>query len=201
VRSAENVPDRASGEYIKILERSYGRLQEIEQTGHPMNPMLPYGSVFSRPSWALAGLLFYSGKEGRNAMPRLLLVIALTGLGGALLAQQTDRSNQPNVFLENKSKPPKDSPYRTIEGTVKDESDNPARGAIVQLKDTKTSNVVSFPTREDGKFVFRELSMSVDYELLAKRDDVATPIKKVSVYDTRKNVVVNFRLEPPPKQP
>jgi hypothetical protein len=115
-------------------------------------------------------------------------------------AQQTDPSNKPSVIVENKEKPKKDSPYRTIEGIVKDPADNPVSGAIVQLKDTKTSKIVNFATKEDGKFAFRDLSMDINYELMAKRDENRTPVRKVSVYDTRKAVIINFKLEPPAKQ-
>jgi hypothetical protein len=106
----------------------------------------------------------------------------------------------PAVVLENKEKPKKDSPYRIIQGVVKDQADNPLPGAIVQLKDTKTSKVVDFATKSDGKFAFRDLSMENNYELLAKRGDLASPVKKVSIYDTRKEVIINFTLQPPVKQ-
>ena len=131
-----------------------------------------------------------------------LVSIASVFLGFASLAcaQQADQPNKPSVVVENKEKPKKDSPYRTIQGIVKDQADNPLAGAIVQLKDTKTSKIVDFPTKADGKFAFRELSMGIDYELLAKRGDLATPVKKVSIYDTRKEVIINFTLLPPAKQ-
>lgn len=132
--------------------------------------------------------------------PKLFLIsIVLVATPGFPSAQQNDPSNKPSVTLENKQKPPKESNSRTIEGTVKDASDNPAADAIVQLKDTKTSQVVNFATKADGKFVFRDLYLDVNYELLAKRGDIMTPVKKVSVYDTRKNVTVNFQLTPPAK--
>jgi len=126
--------------------------------------------------------------------------MAVIALGCVAAAQQNDPSNRPSVTLDNKGKPPKESTARTILGVVKDASDNPVSGALVQLKDTKTSEVVSFPTKEDGRFTFRDLSMNINYELLAKRGDITTPVKKVTMYDTRKNVVVNFQLLPP-KQP
>lgn len=121
-----------------------------------------------------------------------LVFLAAAGLG---TAQQNYPPTQPGVTLENKQKPPKESNSRTIEGTVTDASDNPAENAIVQLKDTKTSQVVDYATKENGKFVFRDLYLDVNYELFAKRGDVTTPVKKISIYDTRKDVVVNFRLE------
>src|SRR5580693_8416963 len=108
---------------------------------------------------------------------------------------QDGPDQKPNVFLQNdRVKNQKESNTRTIDGTVKDASDNPLADAIVQLKDTKTSNIVNFATKDDGKFVFRDLPMDINYELIAKHGDVATPVKKVSVYDTRKHIIVNFQL-------
>ena len=124
----------------------------------------------------------------------LMLVISAVCSG---LAQQTDLSNKPSVFLDNKGKPLKPSAARTIDGTVKDAADNPVRGAIVQLKDLKTSKVVDFATKEDGKFAFRELSMEINYELTAKRDGITSLVKKVTPYDTRHEVILTFRLEAP----
>jgi hypothetical protein len=117
--------------------------------------------------------------------------LVLAGLAPA----QEGPDQKPSVFLQNdRTKTVKESNTRTIDGTVKDASDNPLPDAIVQLKNTKTSNIVDFATKDDGKFVFRDLPMDITYELLAKHGDVTTPVKKVSVYDTRKHVIVNFQL-------
>jgi hypothetical protein len=125
----------------------------------------------------------------------------LLGWANLALAQQGGGPpTKPPVVLENKEKPKKDSPYRVIQGMVKDQADNPLAGAIVQLKDTKTSKVIAFATKSDGKFAFRDLSMEINYELLAKRGDLASPPKKVSIYDTRKEVIINFTLQPEVKQ-
>ena len=132
--------------------------------------------------------------------PRLLVFLSCLVFSGACYAQQTDPNNKPSVFLDNKGKPLKPSSARSIEGLVKDAADNPVRGAIVNLKDIKTSKVVSFATKEDGKFAFRDLSMEVNYELTAQHDQITSPVKKVSPYDTRKNIVLTFRLEPPKPQ-
>jgi hypothetical protein len=108
---------------------------------------------------------------------------------------QDGPDQKPNVFLQNdRQKSEKESNTRIIDGTVKDASDNPLADVIVQLKDTKTSKIVEFPTKDDGKYVFRDLPMDINYELLAKHGNVTTPVKKVSVYDTRKHVILNFQL-------
>ena len=118
-------------------------------------------------------------------------------LAGVVLAQKQNPTpnDNSNVYLQNdRPKNEKESNTRTIDGTVKDASDNPLANAIVQLKNTKTSSIVDFATKDDGKFVFKDLPMDINFELLAKRGDITTPVKKVSVYDTRKHVILNFQL-------
>src|SRR5260370_984246 len=129
-----------------------------------------------------------------------VFVLLLTTLGIGC-AQQTDpNTGKPSVFLENnRYKPPKPSNARTIQGIVKDQADNPVAGAIVQLKNIKSSKVVDFATKDDGKYAFRELFLDADYELLAKRGNLTTPTKKVTIYDTRKKVTIHFKLDPPQK--
>ena len=127
------------------------------------------------------------------------IVVVSLAIAGSAGAQQSSPATGPAVVLENKEKPKKDSPYRIIQGIVKDQADNPLAGAIVQLKDTRTSKVIDFATKDDGKFAFRDLSMESNYELVAKRGELAAAVKKVSVYDTRKEVIINFTLQPPAK--
>ena len=124
------------------------------------------------------------------------LSIVLPLLASLAPAQQSNGPEQkPEVFLQNnRPKNEKESNTRTIEGTVKDASDNPLASAIVQLKDLKTSKIVNFATKDDGKFAFRDLPMDINYELVATRGDLTAPMKKVSVYDTRKKVTLNFQL-------
>src|ERR1700733_12607781 len=121
----------------------------------------------------------------------LASLFLLAGLAPA----QDGPDQKPSVFLQNdRVKNEKESNTRIIDGTVKDASDNPLADAIVQLKNTKTFNIVNFATKDDGKFVFRDLPMDINFELLAKRGDITTPVKKVTVYDTRKHVILNFQL-------
>ena len=124
------------------------------------------------------------------------LSIVLPLLASLAPAQQASGPEQkPDVFLQNnRPKNEKESNTRTIEGMVKDASDNPLASAIVQLKDLKTSKIVNFATKDDGKFAFRDLPMDINYELVATRGDLNAPMKKVSVYDTRKKVTLNFQL-------
>jgi Carboxypeptidase regulatory-like domain len=126
-----------------------------------------------------------------------ILILAVLLFTPLAVAQHNDSSpdSQPNVFLENnRPKNAKESNTRTIEGSVKDAADNPLADAIVQLKNLKTSKIVDYPTREDGKFSFRDLPMDVNFELVAKHGQLTAPAKKVTIYDTRKYVLLNFQL-------
>jgi len=133
-----------------------------------------------------------------------LVSIPLAVLSAAAIAsaQQSERNKAPAVVVGNDQyKPPKAANSRIVQGVVRDAADNPVSGAVVQLKNEKTSKVIDFITKEDGKYTFRELFLDVQYDLLAKRGDITTPVKKVSPYDTRKEVTLNFKIEPPAKQP
>jgi hypothetical protein len=124
-------------------------------------------------------------------VPASLLLLACV----APAQQNSGPPQKPDVYLQNdRPKNQKDSNTRTIQGTVKDSSDNPLAGAIVQLKDMKTSKIVAFPTKDDGQFIFRDLPMDINYELAAKHGDLTPQVKKVSIYDTRKSVILNFQL-------
>ncbi|HEV2689520.1 MAG TPA: carboxypeptidase-like regulatory domain-containing protein, partial [Bryobacteraceae bacterium] len=117
--------------------------------------------------------------------PISVLLVALA-LPGVVCAQQTDPSNKPSVVVGNdRPKPTKPGTTRIIQGIVRDASDNPAAGAIVQLKNTRTAKVIDVITKDDGKYAFKELFLDVEYDLLAKRGDLITPVKKASPYDTR----------------
>jgi len=130
----------------------------------------------------------------------LSLSLAILAVAGFASAQQTDPTNKPSVVVGNDlPKSSKPSTTRTIQGVVKDAADNPVAGAIVQLKNTKSSKVVDFITKDDGKYAFHDLSLDIEYDLLAKRGDITSPVKKASPYDSRHQVTLNFKLEPPAK--
>lgn len=124
--------------------------------------------------------------------PVFLLVLASLALAQRENPSPGDNSNV--ILQNNRTKSEKESNTRTIDGTVKDAADNPLTEAIVQLKNTKTASIVDYVTKDDGRFVFSDLPMDVNFELLAKHGDITTPVKKVSIYDTRKRVIVNFQV-------
>src|SRR5262250_3087946 len=58
-------------------------------------------------------------------------------------------------------------PTRSVQGVVSGADDTAVKGAIVQLKNTKTLQIRSFITQDNGAYYFHELSPDVEYELTA----------------------------------
>jgi hypothetical protein len=73
--------------------------------------------------------------------------------------------------------------------------EKPAVGAVVQLKDTKTKQVRSFYTQAKGDYYFHELSTDVDYELTATFQGASSKTRTLSVFDSRKEAIINLKLE------
>ena len=69
-------------------------------------------------------------------------------------------------------------------------------GAVVQLKNTKNLQIRSFVTKEDGTYYFHGLSPDVDYELRADFQGASSASKTVSSFDSRKDVILNLKLNP-----
>jgi hypothetical protein len=88
-----------------------------------------------------------------------------------------------------------DSNTRTVQGTVTSSSDSPLEGAVVQLKDTKSLQVRSFITKNDGNYHFNGLNPNVDYELKADYQSKSSGNKTLSSFDTRKIAVINFKID------
>jgi hypothetical protein len=85
---------------------------------------------------------------------------------------------------------------RSVQGTVTVADDSPVNGAVVQLKNTKTLQVRSFITKEDGTYHFYDLSVDIDYELKADYQGASSNTKKLSSFDSRTQSVLNLKLNP-----
>ncbi len=127
------------------------------------------------------------------------IALSLAVLSPCVVAQQQNPANtpnsQPNVFFGDKEKKVKGS-TRPVHGTVKDSAGNPIAQAIVALKSLKTGKKIETVTHDDGSYRFDELKIADDYELQATHDKLTSPIKKLSLYDSRRDPVINFELEP-----
>jgi hypothetical protein len=87
-----------------------------------------------------------------------------------------------------------DDHTRSVQGVVIGGDQKPVAGAVVQLKNTKTLQVRSFITQENGSYYFHELSTDVDYELRADFHGASSPTKSLSSFDSRKEAILDLKL-------
>jgi hypothetical protein len=92
----------------------------------------------------------------------------------------------------------KDPATRSVAGVVTTQDDKFVVGAVVQLTDTKTKQVRSFYTQEHGDYYFHGLSPDIEYEITASYKGATSRTRTLSVFDSRKDAVVNLKLNPKP---
>ncbi len=100
----------------------------------------------------------------------------------------------PSGFAQSKKKAEEQN--RSVKGAVKAADDQAVIGAVVQLKNTKTLQVRSFITKEDGTYYFLGLSRDIDYELRADFEGASSGSKTLSSFDSRKEAIINLKLNP-----
>jgi len=102
-------------------------------------------------------------------------------------------------WTSDKKDKPRDRSHRDVAGMVMLQDESPVSGAVVKLKNLRNLQVRSFITQTDGKYVFQNLSSSVDFELKAEFKGMASATKALTIYDTRLDPVINLKLEPAKK--
>ncbi len=85
---------------------------------------------------------------------------------------------------------------RSVQGTVTAADDSLVNGAVVQLKNTKTLQIRSFITKDDGTYHFYDLSPDIDYQLKADYQGASSNTKTLSSFDSRRQTVLNLKLNP-----
>jgi len=85
---------------------------------------------------------------------------------------------------------------RNVQGTVTVADGSLVNGAVVQLKNTKTLQIRSFITKDDGTYHFYDLSPDIDYELKADYQGASSSTKTLSSFDSQKQSTLNLKLNP-----
>jgi hypothetical protein len=105
---------------------------------------------------------------------------------------------------ETKAEKKQAASERVVTGTVRDADGNVINGAVVQLKDVRSTQVRSFITQTNGAYHFTGLKLDNDYELEARYNGMTSGWRTLSVFDSRKEPVINLKLdkqEKPEKKP
>lgn len=106
-----------------------------------------------------------------------LMVVLLVAVAGAAQAQD-DRESR----------------LRTVRGTVLDKDEAPVPDAVVYLKNLKNDTIRTTIASRDGTYRFRGLDPNVDYEVHAEHKDSASNTRKVSSFDTRRELVIHLKI-------
>ncbi len=86
---------------------------------------------------------------------------------------------------------------RTVHGSVIDKSDNPVPTSVVYLLNVKTQAVKTYIADDAGRYRFSGLDPNVDYEVHAEHDDLMSPTRTVSSFDSRRDIDVVLKLSHP----
>lgn len=117
---------------------------------------------------------------------KFVVIPSLVLCGIALAAQETP----PQTKKEKREA----KTERVVQGRVTDSDDKPVNGAVVQLKDMRSLQVRSFITQTNGEYHFSGLKIDNDYELKSDFSGMTSGWKTLSVFDTRKEPVINLKL-------
>lgn len=117
-------------------------------------------------------------------------------IAGAALVLAAELFGQEQTRKEKRE----EAKLRSVMGLVVDAQEQPASGAVVQLKDMRTLQVRSFITQTDGQYHFSGLRPDIDYQVTAKSGEMTAAPRTLSIFDNRKEAVVNFKLDKPEKK-
>jgi hypothetical protein len=81
-----------------------------------------------------------------------------------------------------------------LHGSVIDKSENPIASSVVYLKNLKSQAVKTYIADEGGNYRFSGLDPNVDYEIHAEHDDLTSPVRTISSFDSRRDLEVTLKL-------
>lgn len=84
---------------------------------------------------------------------------------------------------------------RVVKGKVTNKAGAPIKGAIVYLRDDRTSSVKSAISEENGTYRFVQLAQGVDYDLWAQVDQVKSKTRSISSFDSKNEINLDLQIE------
>jgi len=77
---------------------------------------------------------------------------------------------------------------------VINKSEDPVPSSIVYLKNVKSQSIKTYIADSSGNYKFSGLDPNVDYELHAETQDLMSPTRTISSFDSRRDIEVVLKL-------
>ncbi len=84
---------------------------------------------------------------------------------------------------------------RSVEGKVYSPQDAPLSSAVVYLQDSKTNNIKSFISTQDGSYRFGQLSTDIDYQVWAEYKGKKSDRRTIRSFNSRKSLVIDLHIK------
>lgn len=89
----------------------------------------------------------------------------------------------------------RESPLRTLTGTVVDKGDNVLPRAVVYLLNKRTQIIRTYISDDQGLYRFSGLDPNVDFDIHAELNGLTSISRTVSSFDTRKEIVLVLKVD------
>lgn len=103
----------------------------------------------------------------------------------------------PSAAQESKQDKKAEAQLRTLRGAVLDKDENPVPASVVYLLNVRTQAVRTLYADDSGRYRFSGLDPNVDYEIHAETNSLTSSTRKVSSFDSRRDIEVNLKLTHP----
>ena len=87
---------------------------------------------------------------------------------------------------------PSQPSVRTLSGTVTDTGHEPIRGAIVQLRNQNSNQMLTYLTDANGRYSFKRLNGNADYDVHVIYRGRHSPSRSISKFDSHMSKVIDF---------
>lgn len=84
---------------------------------------------------------------------------------------------------------------RVVHGKVEDKNGAGIKGAVVYLKDDKSTSVKTAIADDEGAYRFVQLSLNTDYEIWAQSDTHKSATRSISSFDSKSDLTITLKID------